>query len=372
MALLIGVTMGNAFGVLPAGAAKSDDANRLAASGAVVLTNALIDGASRCARRYHAALASNVLPRVQAVQAKANRMRQPRAEMPGHWLFWDGHGILARTARQERLLAALRSRIVNNHRCVRPILARGGRIRCLKWIPVSADDQPPAQTALRTAPRKHDISPAERRLAAAISTLVSGKGAFQELAHGTALYHIVQRTTDELIAYARQPYRSTICTGASGVLGFYQRQLTPLSRKAQQAAEIRRATQAAAMDTGQAALAHGEQTQTSGSPDFVRLIRKLVEPLLPPQERAALISSGDAFGTLTIAREHLTEQRLEALAAHRGNPLRKALRNIEIALYAAHNAKHVIKLNESFTHIFKITSDAHDRHCTCAPTKERK
>ena len=293
--------------------------------------------------------------------------------MPGYWLFWDGHGILARTARQERLLAALRSKVVNNRRCVRPILARGGRIRCLKWKLISENDKPAAPDAASTPPRKPDISPLERRLAAAVATHVGGRGAFQELEHGTALYHIVQRTTDELMAYSGQPYRATICTGASSALGFYQRQLDPLSRKAAHAAEMLRATEVAAMDAGEAALGdNAQQTPFSITPDFLRLARKLLKPVLTPQEHMTLLTTDHVFETLIMAREMLTDHRLEALLAPRRSQLRKALRRIEIALYATHNAKHIKQLDETFKLIFDTIRAAHERHCTCSSSSERR
>ena len=84
------------------------------------------------------------------------------------------------------------------------------------------------------------------------------------------------------------------------------------------------------------------------------MTRNILAPVLTPQEGASLVTGRSPFETLTTARDILTDQRLEAMPATRRGPLRKALRNIEIALYAAHNAKHIKQLDRSFKRIFEI------------------
>ena len=105
---------------------------------------------------------------------------------------------------------------------------------------------------------------------------------------------------------------------------------------------------------------------------FVGLARKLLKPVLTPQEHMTLLTTDHVFETLIMAREMLTDHRLEALLAPRRSQLRKALRRIEIALYATHNAKHIKQLDETFKLIFDTIRAAHERHCTCSSSSERR
>ncbi len=83
------------------------------------------------------------------------------------------------------------------------------------------------------------------------------------------------------------------------------------------------------------------------------------------------MSRDDPFGTLILARETLSDQRLEALPKTQRKTLRKALRSIEIVLYARHNATHLAQLDRSFRRIFEATRAAHASHCTCHPMSSR-
>ena len=169
------------------------------------------DDPEMCAKRYHAKLGAEVLTRAQATLTIADAMRTPAAGMPGHWLFWDGSGIIARSARQRRLLATQQIHISENRMCVRSILARGGRIRCLKWKPIPAGYVPPKPNLPKVDPIKTEISPAERRIASQLGSRVIRKGAFAELEHGTAFYHMAQRTSDECLCSSTIPSNNMQC-----------------------------------------------------------------------------------------------------------------------------------------------------------------
>ncbi|MFY0611789.1 MAG: hypothetical protein JXQ99_09720 [Hyphomicrobiaceae bacterium] len=332
-----------------------------------IVTYALADTPASCSQRYHALLSSIVLPKARATQTVADAMRIEVDEMPGYWQFWDGNGITARTAHQNRLLAVQQIDRAENRMCVRSILARGGRIRCMKWKPIPAGYVPPPPVVPTVDPTKPEISPAERRIAARLATRVIGKGAFRELMHGRAFFHMAQRTTDELVAYASQPHRETMCTGAKELIGFYQRQLEPLSRKVTQAEQLQTETQVAAVATIRVALPDENTATPSGSPDFAALLGTLLLPVLNKDDHIIVTASGDPLRVLTQARDLLNDQRFEAMPKNRRGPLRKALRNIEFALYADYNLRRLRQLNRSYEATFKAIGDAHGRSCSCKP-----
>ncbi len=348
----------------PAYAAEDAPGHKAAADSGIV-TDAVEEQSARCSRRYHAKLGSKVLPKARATLTTADAMRRAISDMPGYWLFWDGNGILARNAYQQRLLANQRINIVENRMCVRSILARGGRIRCLKWKPVPVGYKPPPPALPTVDPSKPQVSLAERRIAAALSARVGGKGAFRELEHGTAFYHMAQRTTDELIAYASQPHRDAICAGAHELIGFYRRQLEPLSRKASAARQLLSETRKAALATIR--LAHPRKTlaTSSSEPDLAELTRGLLVPVLKQEEYSTLTSIEDPLIILTRAREILSDQRIDAMAKKVRDPLQKALRNIEFAIYAKYNARRMHQFFQTFESTFQVIQDVHSSECTC-------
>ena len=350
--------------VFAADAAEDPLATRPATTTNIV-THALAATPADCAARYHARLGRDVLPKTRMTQTVADEMRVEVPAMPGYWQFWDGNGITARNAYQQRQLAVQLINRAANRMCARSILARGGRIRCLKWKPIPEGYQPPPVVVPKVDPTKLEVSAAERRIAAGVARRVMAKGAFRELAHGHAFYHMAQRTTDELIAYARQPQRETLCTGAKELIGFYRRQLEPLTRKVAQAKQLQSETQTAARLTIRAALFETGKAAASDPPDYTAAIRALLRPSLDRSDYATLTTTDAPFEVLTQARDVMSDQRFEAMAKQKRARLRKALRNIEFALYADYNARHLRRLSDAFDTTFDAVLDAHARACTC-------
>lgn len=319
-----------------------------------------------CAARYHARLGSEVLPKARATLSIASQMREPRPELPGYWLFWDGSGVLARSARQQRLLATQQINLRDNRMCVRSILARGGRIRCLQWKPIPAGYVPPKPVIPTVDPAQPGISKAERRIAAQVSSRVTRQGAFAELRYGTAFYHMAQRTSDELIAYARQPYRATICTGANEMLKFYKRRLNPLARKTSRATELREETHQAALATARIyARETDNKVSHDGNKTLSQILRRLVKSVLRPDEYATLVNNSEAQVLIQSVRDFLTDQRLSEIAKPQRGALKKALRNMEFAIYARYNSQHWQRFSKSYAMTFRAIQTAHQAECTC-------
>jgi len=319
-----------------------------------------------CADRYHARLAREVLPKAELTLEVANQLRTKSKEhMPGRWLFWDGSGIANRTRRQKRLLATQIIDRQSQRMCVRPVLVRGGRIRCLKWQPIPAGYTPPPPKITKTAPIKTKITMAERRIAARLRSRVISKGALYELTHGTALYHLAQRSTDELIGYARQPYRSTICSGAPEMVGFYRARLQSLGKRVIEAARQNDAIHKTAISTIRAAIGASSTHPGEQSTDLASLLHRLLGKVLTRTEMAELPKKSSSIELLEKGRKFLTEQRLEALPIEQHQRTIKALRSTEFAFYADYNHRHLQRLDASFQTVLNAILTIHSQECGC-------
>lgn len=324
------------------------------------------DGPATCAKRYHAKLGSEILAKAQATLIIADQMRKPNPEMPGYWLFWDGSGIVARSPRQRRLLATPQIIVRGNRMCTRSILVRGGRIRCLKWKLIPPGYVPPQPVLPTVEPTQAIISEAERRIASRISSRVRRKGAYPELRDGTALYHVSQRTSDELISYARQPYRATICTGTTEMLNFYRHQLGPLKRKTRRAIQLQEeAHQAALATAGEYDKKLGNTISQRSGKTYSQVIRQMVTPLIDTVDYAKLPQDARPLVLLQSVRGLLSDERFLEIAEDKRGPLRKALRNIEFTVYARQNARRWKRLVASYEATFEAIRTAYEAECKC-------
>ena len=320
-----------------------------------------------CARAYHKRLGRDVRPLTEEIWPTALNVRQPDTSLPGHWLFWDGTGVLARTARQRVLLRSQQFVEREGRICARSILVRGGRIRCLKWKDVPADYEPPEETPLAAEAKRPEISDDERRLAAGVSQSVSSRGGLSELAFDTAFYHLVKRAADEIDGYAGQDFKPRICSGVPEMVAFYRKRLSLLEKKEREARERatdaveagRASLDAALQSAGRAAASgDGEAGRPTGLEDLLRTV-------LTAEEAASLASHEPDLDFLSKAREYLTGERLDAMDKEQSGPLRKALRTAEIALYAEINADRLGQLHAAFESSFEAILEAHRTSCSC-------
>jgi hypothetical protein len=320
-----------------------------------------------CARAYYERLRRDVQPLTEDIWPTAVRMRKADPTLPGHWLFWDGSGILARTARQRRLLRSTQFLERESRICVHSVLARGGRIRCLKWQDVPADYEPPAPKAPSVQATRPDISDGERQLAAGVTRRVSSRGGIVELAAGTAFYHLIKRTADEIHGYAGQDFKAGLCTGVLEMIAFYRKRLASLERKEDDAVRLAANARQAAGQTFQAAASVFELKAITGEGESGRPLglKDLFEEVLSAKERASLEPYDPDLELLEKARNYLSDERFETLGKARGGALRKVLRTAEIALYAEINADRIGQLNAAFATSFETILDAHKAACVC-------
>jgi hypothetical protein len=311
-----------------------------------------------CALDYHRRLGRDVQPLTGEIWATALEVRKPDDTLPGRWLFWDGSGVLARTARQRKLLRSQQFLEREGRVCVHSILARGGRIRCLKWKDVPDDYEPPPEKRPAVEATRPEISAARR---------VSSRGGLGELAFDSAFYNLVKRAADEIDRYAGQDFKSRLCSGVPEMVAFYRKRLVLLEKKEEAARELatdalqagRASLDAALEAAGRAAeLGAGEAGRPMGLED-------LLGTVLTAEEAASLANHEPDLDFLAKAREYLTDERLEAMDKKQSGPLRKALRTAEIALYAEINADRLGQLHAAFESSFEAILEAQRTSCSC-------
>lgn len=320
-----------------------------------------------CAHAYHTRLRRDVHPLTEDIWPTAIRVRKPDTTLPGYWLFWDGSGVLARTARQRRLLNNPQFLEREGRVCVHSILARGGRIRCLKWREVAENYKPPPPKPAAVEARRPEITDGERQLAAGVTRRVSSRGAIGELAFDTAFYHLIKRAADEIHRYAGQDFKARLCSGVPEMIAFYRKRLASLARRETEAMALATNAREAAEETFAAAvrvfdlhvdLGEGEAGRPLG-------LKDLVGAVLTAKETASLDAYDPDLELLARAREYLSDERFEALEKGRRGALRKALRTAEIALYAQINADRIGQLHAAFETSFDTIADAHRSSCVC-------
>jgi hypothetical protein len=366
-ALIVAVGLWTAVG----GTVTSGHAGERVASRAPIERDGLAtaDEAPRsCAQIFHKRLQTVVAPLTGRIWPTALNLREPDETLPGYWLFWDGSGVAAKTARQKRLLSGTVYLERENRVCAQSVLARGGRIRCLKWRDVPDDYEPPPAKTPPDAADKPRISDGERAIAAAISRRVSSKGALDELAFGTAFYHLVKRTADELDRYASQDFKAQICAGAPEMAAFYRVRLAPLEKR-EAAARDRAATalESALEAQDEAARAFGLALMGDGEEGRDPIgIADVLKAALTPDENARIEGLEPDLELLTAAREMLSEERFAAIENVRREALRKALRTSELAIYAGLDADRVGQLHALFDSSLAAIVEAHRTSCTCA------
>ena len=301
-----------------------------------------------CAQRYHRRLTSEVLPLVQQTQSVADAMRKARSpSMPGRWLFWEGSTIPPRTLHQQRLLATPLVRPEANLICARQVLVRGGRIHCRKWNPIPPGYKPPAFKPAKT-PDKQAISHTAQRIAAELSRLVISKGAFPELEKGSSLYHRLQRTTDELLTYAAQHFRPTLCTGAQEMVGFYKRQLAPLISRTRKFHALFRTFR----ETRRRNAPSTQLLNIGQNPPNLETNSEI--PLTIERLHTAYkeLKQSNELGNRQTTKEQLKTGKYQ-------------LQFIELDAYAKHHLQHYQRLHSSFQIALSAISAAHSDECTC-------
>ncbi len=310
-----------------------------------------------CARIYHTRLMRDISPLTEEIWPTAVRVRKPDATLPGHWLFWDGSGVLARTARQRRLLKSPQFLAREGRVCEHSVLVRGGRIRCLKWRDVPEDYQQPQPKPTSVEASRPEISDGERQLAAGVTQRVSSRGAISELAAETAFYHLIRRAADEIHRYAGQDFKARMCNGVPEMIAFYRARLASLARKETAAVTLAGEAREAAGETFQVAVTSFDLKAITGEGESGRPLglKDLMGKVLSPEERASLEPFEPDLELLAKVREHLSDERFETLPKDKRGALRKALRTAEIALYAEINADRIGQLNAAFE--FELRGD---------------
>ena len=319
-----------------------------------------------CSRAFHDDLANKVHPAAIELPALIKDMRTAVDAHPGRWMFWANSGVTARGRRLRRLEKAPQLLVSGGQMCVHSVLARGGRIRCLKWRTKPQNYQPPPLPA--DDAEGLEVTAMDRRAARALSGVVRSRGAFPRYRHGAAAFHLVKRTADEVIAYAKQPYRETICTGAVEMADFYTRRLAKLTAEVEAAETLLVGLREAAGKAVAAATSPNSSEQSSAvdaDTDWASAIREVVAPYASGEALGGLKSKSDAFAVLAQAREFLNVDAMAETAAERRKATLRAMRSIEFALHAEFKHRQLKALAGQFGRVFHGIRVAHAANCMC-------
>ena len=340
-----------------------------------------------CAANYHRGLQQVKSTAGEKLQSSADGARRGDYRLPGSWLFWKPgssavHRKLARIGAQSSVI------VVEDRICTRSVLGRGGRIRCLKWEPKPKNFQPPKLT---DSPRgwggEPGAGPEARKHIAALADFVRSGGAVKVLQRRGRLHELTKRVGGELLGFLGQPPRATLCTGGPAMIGFYARQLSPLTSRVSAAnnltaASLRQARKRAALaldswnrDTGRDEVLSAGRSDATDKPEKIditqsskeleALILATAKIMLPRELVSYIEAETDNFDRLVRAREAMSADAASEAPPHVRSDVFRAFRAIEIAYYAEKRLAAFEGYAGSLEDILEAIGTTHQRDCTC-------
>ena len=348
------------------------------------------DATRNCAQRYHASLATAKETAGTKLIDMARQVRRGRPDLPGYWLFWNP-GQTAVRKKLARIGNPANAIVIEDRMCARSVLGRGGRIRCLKWVPKPEGYRPQPQNQEVQEWSEPAADKAHRDLLRRLTALVRNRGAIQELRRSGRLFQLTRRVGSELIGYLDQSPRPTICTGAQAMLDFYERQLRPLENQFEDADELIKTAQELALKlTAEAHSAwsrpssgsrdSAEQNSASSPPDQSRalpttwqnaspkeLVRLTAGIMLPRRHVGFIATEKTLFDRLVRAREAMSSSSASEAPQHVRSAVFKAFRGLEVAYYADLRKDQLAAYRNALFGVIDAIRKRHTEFCTCTP-----
>ncbi len=353
--------------------------------------------AQLCARNYHASLSTIKKSAGAKLIDAARQVRKGRPDLPGYWLFWNPKRAAVRR-KLARIGNPANAIVIEDRMCARSVLGRGGRIRCLKWVPKPKNYRPRPVVEPSAEWQEPATSEAERTLLRRLTPVVRSRGAVQELQRSGRLYELTRRVGGELIGYLDQTERPTICTGAQAMLDFYERQLRPLENRFGDAEDLIQKTQTlsrklagnahAAWSKPKSAAdsAAGEDSSGDRAVDASENMPQAVRPLptewqeasekalvqltagvMLPRRHLGYIKAEDAFfDRLIRAREAMSSASATEAPAHVRSAVFAAFRGLEMSYYAGLRREQVQTYRKALFGVIDAIRKQHGELCTCS------
>ena len=343
-----------------------------------------------CAQQYHASLTTIKETAGSKLIQTARLVRRGHPELPGYWLFWSP-GRSAVRKRLARIGNTANPIVIEDRMCARSVLGRGGRIRCLKWVPKPEGYRPQPEARSETEWSEPAADKPQRELLRKLNVLVRNRGAIQELRRSGRLFELTRRVGGELIGYLDQSSRPTICTGAQAMLDFYERQLRPLEAQLGSSEELIEAAQELARQLTTAARAAWSKPvddsndvsaennaspvsdETQSLPAAWRnatrkdLVRLNAEVMLPRRHVGFIAAEKTLFDRLVRAREAMSS----SSASEAPQPVRsavfKAFRALGVTYYTQLRKDQIKAYRNALFGVIEAIRKRHTDICTCSP-----
>ena len=347
------------------------------------------NAAGNCAQQYHASLTTIKETAGSKLIETARVVRRGRPELPGYWLFWNP-GRAAVRKKLARIGNPANAIVIEDRMCARSVLGRGGRIRCLKWVPKPEGYRPRPEVQTQTEWSEPTPDKAQRELIRKLTALVRSRGAIQELRRSGRLFELTRRVGGELIGYLDQSPRPTICTGAQAMLDFYERQLRPLEAQFGSSEELIAGAQELALKHTTAARAAWSKPADGSNEASVQenaslvsdasqslpaawqnasrrdLVRLNAGVMLPRRHVGFIAAEKTLFDRLVRAREAMSSSSASEAPQTVRSAVFKAFRALEVTYYAELRKDQIQAYRDALFGVIEAIRKRHTDICTCS------
>ncbi|MGI9422159.1 MAG: hypothetical protein ACR2PA_03125 [Hyphomicrobiaceae bacterium] len=306
-------------------------------------------------------------------------------------MFWQP-GLASFRRRVANAANPLKGVVIEDRICTNSIMARDGRLRCLKWEPKPANYKPAKVADKKPIEAEPQATTEELALLRPLSPFVRSRAAVAELQSSGRLYRLTRRVGGELLGYLKQPERPAICTGTQAMLDFYERRLSPLSQlgddlddgvqRIQQLLQERVAAATAAWSAKPVSSAATDTppekpTHREAVPPVVQGILPKVrgnlrdqvlttaEVMLSKDHVGQIAAESDLFAMLVRARETMSAGATHEAPPHVRKAVFHAFRAIEITYYANLRKRRYRAYRDALFGLIDTIRSRHEKSCQC-------
>lgn len=174
--------------------------------------------ATRCAAPYHAAL-ENIDNRLgKRLADLAKFLNTPSLDLPGRWLVPDAPG--------RRSAGFDGDKFVDGNKQCANLVRRAGRIRCMKWEPLTYDPVVEAQR-----PVVPDPTPEEIQTYQLLEPWMRSRGAGAEFRYEGRFVWATTKLAEDFKSYIGQPPHPALCSGAEQVVEVFSKKIRGLRER---------------------------------------------------------------------------------------------------------------------------------------------
>jgi hypothetical protein len=173
---------------------------------------------ARCATPYHAALADINARLGTRLANLAEYLTTPSRDLPGRWLVPDAPGRRAAGFDGDKF-------VDGNKQCAN-LVQRAGRIRCMKWEPLTYDPIVEAQRPIVPDPTEVELQTYQL-----LEPWVRSRGAGPEFRYEGRFVWATTKLAADFASYIGQPAHPALCSGARQVIEVFGRKARGLRER---------------------------------------------------------------------------------------------------------------------------------------------